>query len=260
MKKELTVSAPVTAALTTYTGILVSEDSFKQLSNIIDKISNTKEELTDGMRQAATQYTDTWDKLVVERLNKKEEHLNVLCEFFERTRLEYYTISAYCKNCGYLCDINVMEVVINLLRSSDNKEWHKYADKLEDIVERIEEIDNDSNSPDRVDYFDDDERNLGYDDRIIAQKQYELDLAKYQKELFKKQLKVRTAFTKILADITKDPDIKNMVKFMKEQHKKTKAIHSVVHEKSALVKLAINFGGTELLKALQELHEFQREL
>ena len=262
MKKELTVSAPITAALTTYTGTLISDCSFQELSDIIEKISNNKEELTDGMRQAATVYADTWDKLVVQRLNSKVQHLDNLQQFFSQTRPDYYNISMNCNEERYDGALPVIPSLISMLRSGDNKTWHKFADQLEDIKTSVEEVNaqETNDMPCREDYFEEDEREMGYDDRLIAQKKFELEMAKYRKANYKRQFKVRMTFVRLLKDIVQDPDIKEMLKVLKEQKRKANSAQSLVHEKSALVKLAINFSGTELLKALQELHDFQKKL
>lgn len=261
MKKELTVSAPVTAALTTYTGALISEQSFQELSDIIEKISTNKEELTDGMRQAANQYADTWDKLVVERLTDKVKQLNELQEFFSDRRPAYYSIVSYCLNSYRYDDPGIVPLFINMLRSGDNRAWHSFANQLEDIVEQVEELENkQDDKPVREYYFTEDERNMGYDDRIIAQKRFELDMAQYSKKVSKEQLKIRKAYVMVLSEILQDPDIKNMIACVKEQCRKARNAQSLVHEKSALVKLAVNFSGTKLLSALQELHEFQKKL
>lgn len=259
MNKELTATQSVITALTTYTGTLISGEGFQQLSDIIDKISNNKEELTDGMRHAATQYVNEWDSLVVARLNDRVYQLNRLTDFFNNKRPDFYAIYKYCDDKSV--DSMLMISVISMLRSGDNKSWHKFADQLEGIINSVEELeDNQEDAPKREDYFDESERNMGYDDRIIAQKKYELDFAKYNKDHAKKEFKVRTAFVKILNDMLQDPDIKNMINVIKEQKRKAKNAQSLVHEKTSLVKLAINFSGTELLKALQELHEFQQKL
>lgn len=263
MKKELTVSAPVTAALTTYTGALISEQSFQELSDIIEKISTNKEELTDGMRQGANQYADTWDNLVVERLNNRIRNLDNLQDFFNCRRPTYLTISSYCQHINrYKSAPAEIPAVTNMLRSGDNKTWHKFADRLEDISLQVEKLEEDASNeiPVREDYFFDDERNMGYDDKIIAQKKFELDMAQHEKKFAKAQLKVRKAFVSVLSDMLQDADIKVMLACLKEQRKKAYSAQSLVHEKSALVKLAINFGGTKLLSALQELHEFQQKL
>lgn len=263
MKKELTISAPVTTAISTYTGSLISEDSFNALSDIINRIANSKEELTDGMRQAATQYADTWDDLVVTRLNGKAEQLNALKGFFEMRRPDYVTIEAYCSERTRYGSLTVpMSSIINMLRTSSSKTWNKVADQFDDVITSVEELEeeNNNNKPCRDDYFEMNEREMSYDERIIAQKKYELDLAKHSQVTAKKQAKIRVAFVKALSELLQDPDIKELLKALKVQMRTVKSAQSIVHEKSALVKLAINFGGTELLKALQELHEFQKGL
>lgn len=262
MKQELTISVPVTAALTTYTGSIISEEGFAQLSDIIERISNNKEELTDGMRHAATQYADTWDELVVARLNSKVEQLDTLKSFFNTRTPDYSTIEAYCSERSRYGHLTVsLSVIIDMLRSGNNKLWHKAADQFDSVMTAVEDLEDEgSSAPCRDDYFEMNEREMSYDERIIAQKKYELDLAKYSQAVAKKQAKIRVAFVKTLSELLQDSDIKELLKVLKDQRRKTKNAQNVVHEKSALVKLAINFGGTELLKALQELHEFQQKL
>lgn len=262
MAKQLTITAPVRDALTNYTGTLISAESFAVLSDIIEKISNNKEELTDGMRQAATQYANDWDELVVKRLDDRMAHLTALNDFFEQTRPNYYTIQSYTEDSVYnIHKVRMFPAVISMLRANDNKAWHNFADRLEKIADTIEDLGNEEReTPQREDYFDTDERLMGYDDRIIAQKQYELDVAKYQRVIFKKQMAIRVKFVEVLKAMLKDDDIKQMLACVREQRRKVHSAKSVVHEKSALVKLAINFGGTDLLKALQDLHDFQKKL
>jgi len=262
MRQELTISAPVATAIATYTGTLISENTFSELSDIINKIANNKDELTDGMRQAATSYANDWDKLVVDRLDNRVEQIKVLQDFFDLRRPDYHTISCYCAESRYhgrSCEI--MSAVINMLRSGTDTKWHTFADQLSDIVDSVEELKaNGDTAPVREDYFEVSERDMGYDDRIIAQKKWELDVAKHQKQLFKQQMKIRVQFVKVLSAMVKDPDIQELLKGLKEQKRKAVKAQSLVHEKSALVKLAINFGGTQLLSALQELHDFQQKL
>ena len=265
MKKDLVVSGQVATAIASYTGKLVSDISFNELSDIIDKIANNKEELTDGMRAAATVYAEKWDDLVVERLDVKYHRLKTLQNFFSQSSIDYHNISQSCCNMihHYMLhdyqDDPIVITVINMLQSSDNKKWNSFAVELEKIVEEVEGLEEESaeQRPNRDDYVSD-ERTMSYDDRVIAIKQYELAVAQYEKELYKKQLAIRVKFVDIYKRLIKDPDIKEMIKVLKVQIKKIGGAKAVVHEKSALVKLAVNFGGTDLLKALQELHEFQK--
>lgn len=262
MSKQLEISAPINEALANYSGTLISTESFNALSDIIEKISNNKEELTDGMRLAATKYADDWDKLVVERLDDRIEHLNALSDFFTQTRPHYYIIKGYTEDSVYnIRKVKLLPAVIAMLRVGNNKQWHKFADCLEDVVNSIEALNSEQlDMPQREDYFNTDEKSMGYDDKIIAQKQYELDIAKYHKVLNKKEMAIRVKFVDALKRMLHDDDIKQMLVNLREQRRKVHGAKSIVHEKSALVKLAINFGGTELLSALQELHDFQKQL
>ena len=266
MKKELVVSNQAAAAIASYTGKLVSDISFEELSDIIDKIANNKEELTDGMRAAATTYAEKWDDLVVERLDVKYERLNTLKNFFSQSSISYYNIESSCCNTVYhyrheYQDDPIVVTIIAMLKGSENKKWHSFAAKLESVVEKVEELQEQAaeERPNRDDYITD-ERAMSYDDKVVAAKQYELAVAQFERELYKKQMAVRVDFVDVYKKLIKDPDIKEMVKVLKAQIKKIGGAKAVVHEKSALVKLAVNFGGTDLLKALQELHEFQKTI
>lgn len=262
MAKQLTITGPVRDALTNYTGTLISTESFAAFSDIIDKISNNKEKLSDGMRQAAIQYANDWDEQIVKRLDMRMEHLAEIDHFFDQTRPNYYTIKSYVEgSCYNTHKKGILPAVISMLRTNNNKAWHNFADRFEKVIDAVEELENEEHEmPQREDYFNMDERSMGYDDRIIAQKQYELDVAKYQRVICKKRMAIRVKFVETLKAMLKDDDIKIMLRSLKEQRRKVHSAKSIVHEKSALVKLAINFGGTELLKAFQDLHDFQQKL
>lgn len=266
MKKELVVSKQTAAAIASYTGNLISDISFDELSDIIDKIANNKEELTDGMRAAATTYAEKWDALVVERLDVKYERLKTLQEFFSKNSVSYYDIECLCCSTVYhhryeYQDDPVAMTVVNMLRSGDNKKWHSFADKLEAITDKIEKLrEQSSEEKPRYDDYVSDERTMSYDDKVVAVKQHELAVAQFERELYKKQIVIRVEFLEFYKELMKDPDIKEMIKVLKTQLKKIGGAKAAVHEKSALVKLAVNFGGTDLLKALQELHEFQKAI
>ena len=146
MKKELVVSNQTAAAIASYTGKLVSDISFAELSDIIDKIANNKEELTDGMRAAATTYAEKWDELVVERLDVKYQRLETLKNFFSQTGMSYYTAGQACCSMVHhwtlkdYDDDPIVITVINMLQSSDNKTWHTFAAELEAVVEEVESL------------------------------------------------------------------------------------------------------------------------
>lgn len=266
MAKELTVTNQTATAIASYTGKLVSDINFDELSGIIDKIANSKEELTDGMRAAATIYAEKWDNLVVQRLDVKNERLNTLKNFFSQTSISYYNVESACCSAVYnyrseYHDDPIAVTVVNMLKGSDNKKWQSFALKLEGIVEEVEELREQAaeDRPNRDDYVAD-ERTMSYDDKVIAIKKYELAVAQFERELYKKQSVIRVEFVELYREIVKDPDIKELVKALKAQLKKIGGAKAAVHEKAALVRLAVNFGGTDLLKALQELHEFQKTI
>ena len=253
-------------AMVSYTGTLFSDIDFQGLNSIIDKISENKDELTDGMREAATKFADDWDNLVVKRLEFKRDKLEALESFFSSNDRSFHNIANFINERSYYRNGDVIETegviytVIEILRTKES--WHDYADRLSDLVDQYEEIETNSqeNAPQLEDYYTCDEEDMSYSDRVLAQKEYELAKAKFCKEAKKEEFKFRTEFVNLRKEMRSNKELKEFLKAMKSQLKRSREAISVVHEKSSLVKLAINFGGTSLLSALQELHEFQKTL
>lgn len=253
-------------ALTTYTGTLFSDIDFQGLNNIIDKIAENKEELTDGMREAATKFANDWDDLVVKRLEFKKEKLEAVEEFFSNNDKSYNNLSNqirgrnHWRHGEYVEDDGVIYVIIDILKS--NEKWASFAEKLEEIIDEYEELESrlDEDKPDSDDFFQKSDEDMSYSERVITQKEYELAQAQFNKQAGRARFELRTKYVKVRKEMRANKELQEFVKAMKAQLKKSRETISLVHEKSSLVKLAINFGGTDLLKALQELHEFQKTL
>ena len=251
-------------AVARYTGALFSDIDFDGLNKIIDRISDNKEELTDGMRAQATQFADDWDKLVVARLSDKKLKLDSLTDFFTSVNKEYCNISCYFSgrsrwvNGDYVEDDGIVFAVVDILRALGRED---YANTLEELNTKYEELEQrfGDEKPDRDDYFLN-EAEMSFNDRIVAQKKFELAEAKFDKEESIAHFEFRKEFIAFRKSLMKDKKIADFVATLKAQLRQAKNAQALVHEKSSMVKLAINFGGTDLLKALQELHEFQKGL
>lgn len=253
-------------AITAYTGTLFSDIDFQGLNSIIDKIAENKEELTDGMREAATKFANDWDDLVVKRLEFKKEKLEAIEEFFSNRNKDYNTLSNqingrnHWRNGEYVQDDGIIYVVLDILKS--NEKWAGFAEKLEEIIDEYESLEANikDEEPDADDFFQKSGDEMSYSERVINQKEYELAQAKHNREAGRARFELRKKYVSVRKEMHADKELEEFVKAMKAQLKKSREAISLVHEKSSLVKLAINFGGTDLLKALQELHEFQKTL
>lgn len=251
-------------ALAQYTGTLFSDIDFNGLNSIIDRIAENKEELTDGMRAQASQFADDWDNLVVRRLNDKKDKLESLLDFFTSREKDMNYISAciegrsrYVRG-SYIESNGIIFVVESVLRSFKEDDMADELivlnDEYEEMIQRHKE-----EEPDRDEYLID-EDNMTFNERVIAIKKFELDRAEYEKTISAEKFQFRKKFIELRKRICSDKKIVDFIKALKSQLRQAKDASAVVHEKSSMVKLAIGFGGTDLLKALQELHEFQKGL
>lgn len=251
-------------AIAPYVGSLFSDIDFNGLNNIIDRISENTEELTDGMRAQATQFAEDWDTLVVRRLSDKKLKLESVIDFFTSGCKDYNRISCYFSgqtrwiSGEYITDDGIVFVIVDILRSLERND---FADTLSELNDKYEEITQkfEDATPDEGEYFLNKEE-MSFNDRVIAQKKYELACAKHHKEQSIAYFDFRKEFIAFRKSIMKDKKIVSFVNTLKAQLRQAKDAQSLVHEKSSMVKLAINFGGTDLLKALQELHDFQKGL
>lgn len=256
-------------AISKYTGPLFSDIDFNQLNSIIDKISENKEELTDGMRKAATKFANDWDTLVVNRLEDKKYNLQRIEDFFMSNEMDFYEIGRFfdSNSTYYSYRYNressldeIIYVIIDIMRSKDS--WAHFADSLEEFVDEYDEMKSrhSENEPQKEDFFLKSKEEMTYSECIVAEKEYEIATAKYNNEVARDKFNFRKKFISVRKELNKNKEIKEFIKVLKVQSKKANEAVSLVHEKSSLVNLAINFGGTNLLKALQELHEFQKNL
>ena len=262
---QTTALTTQTQALSAYTGRMVSETSFEELNQIIDKIASNKEELTDGMRVAATQYADDWNKLVVERLNDKKDKLEKLYSFFKTRHADYRGVRYYLTNhSDYFYDVgdpNFLPALLAALKTIDNQTVQSSIQTFEELAEEVTELEN-SIEAERpvIDSYLENEPDMTFAEKVIAQKQFELDKAKFEKTAQRKRHELRIKFVKAHeALITAEP-VKEFIKILEKQIKMTKDAVSVASEKASLVKVVINFGGTQLLSYLQELNEFQKTI
>ena len=252
-------------AITQYTGSMFSDIDFEGLNKIIERISKNKEELTDNMRVQAIKFAEDWDNLVVARLDDKKDKLELLVDFFTNTKKEYNYIADYFSfdsslyvNGHYIKNDGIIFVVENVLRSLGCYDYthtlNKLNDEYEELTQNLTE-----KEPDKDEYFLN-ETKMSFHDRIVAEKKYELDMAKYDKEKSIAYFKFRKEFITFRKTLLKNKKVASFINTLNAQLRQAKNTRSIVHEKSSMVKMAINFGGTDLLKALQELHEFQKGL
>ena len=101
---------------------------------------------------------------------------------------------------------------------------------------------------------------MAYDEIIVGDKEFELANAKHNKKIGRKLFAFRVKFNNFHKKLMQVKQITELVTVLKQENKSSKKAIDVVHEKSRLAKLAINFGGTELLSILQDIHEFQKTL
>lgn len=265
MGKEIIISEEQKSALAAYTGKMFTEIDFQGLEQIINKISESSGELTDGMRAAAIDYAKQWQELVVERLNDKKYKLEKLLEFLTIKRPAYYMIACYGKSSrdyrdGNYCTADpVADSIIRLLSSNDKLKG--YGEQLEDFFMDLEDFEKASEEtrPDREQYLFEEE-NMTYNERCVALRQFEYDQAKFSKEYSQKSFTLRKHFCEILEKMSKDKEIVELIKVIKYQLTKSGQAYTVAKEKVALVTMAINFGNSSILSALQELHEFQKSI
>ena len=261
----VTIAEAQKNALTNYTGKLFADIDFDSLNQIITRIAENKETLTDGMRQAASEYAQKWDDIVVERLEYKRSRLNDLLNFLSSEHnVSYYTIEnlikgpAHWDGNNYVQNDEVFTAIVNLFESKES--WKAYAAELQEIKTEYENInDMDLERPDIDDYVIDPD-NMTFNDRLVAQKEFELEKAKYAVKERKAQNALRIKYAKLMKRVQRDKSICDFVENLKAQVRLAKRMTSVVHEKSSLVAMSVNFSGTDLLSALQELHDFQKQL
>ena len=260
---QTTALTAQTQALSVYTGRMVSSVNFDELNQIIDKIANNKEELTDGMRAAATQYADDWNKLVVDRLNDKKDKLRKLIDFFRTRHADYRSVKYYLTGCRGYCDedLDFFPALLASLKTIDNKTVQASVQTFEKLVDEVTELEEfiTINIP-VLDSYLENEPDMTFAEKVIAQKQFDLDRAKFNKTADRKRHELRVKFVKAHEALIALEPIKEFIKVLEKQSKATKDAVSVASEKASLVKVAINFGGTQLLSYLQELSEFQKTL
>lgn len=262
---QTTALTTQTQALSVYTGRMVSETSFEELNQIIDKIAGNKEELTDGMRAAATQYADDWNKLVVDRLNDKKEKLEKLRGFFKTRHADYRSVRYYLANYQFYSysyeDPNFFPALLASLKTIDNKTVQSCVKTFEELAGKVTELEEDIEIKKPVlDSYLENEPDMTFAEKVIAQKQFDLDKAKFNKDADRKRHELRVKFVKAHEALIATEPVKEFIKVLGKQIKMTEDAVAVASEKASLVKVAINFGGTQLLSYLQELNEFQKTL
>jgi hypothetical protein len=222
------------------------------------------------MREQAVKFADDWDNIVVRRLINKKEKLLALMRFFSINNTDYRYITTFFSNHygntlhyyngeSTVGNSELVFVVIDILKSL---KCDDLADKLNLINDKYEQINQQfkDNKPQENDFFANDKDEMSFNDRIISQKEFELATTKYNKEVSITQFNFCKDFIAFYKILHKNKKVVDFIGSLRAQLRQAKDIESIVHEKSSMVKLAINFGGTNLLKVLQELHEFQKTL
>lgn len=252
-------------AVTSYTGHLFSDIDFQGLNVIINKITNNTEELSDSMRIAASKFADDWNNLVVRRLDEKEYRLNQLYHFFNFKAKYYNGIAQLFEPQGHYCqgsyitdESGIVYAVLRIFQS--NSKWHKHIQALQKLISEYKSLHDTllqfAQSEDEIEMAAD----ISYAELVALTK--EKSLVKAQNTLKVNQLKFDFCkhFTAYMKKIQTDQSIQDFTTDLYKQVRQAVNAKAIVEEKSSLVKLSINFGGTDLLKALRELHDFQETL
>lgn len=265
MSKELAViNNDQKNAVSTYTGKLFSDIDFEGLNAIINRIAENKEELTDGMRAAATEYAKKWDDIVVERLQDKQIKLSSMVEWFETCNTSFYGLmnlieGTHSWESGHSVRCN--DLYYALISLFDSKEeWKEYSVALQDLNNKYHDYKEGEEDAPVIEDFVENPDDMSYNERLVKQKEFEIELAKYTVARRRIQNTLRLQYSQLYKKIRKDKEMKKFIEALKEQTRMAKRAAKIVHEKSALVSMSVNFSGTDLLSALQELHKFQKEL
>ena len=266
-KKEIaTMSQNTKKAVTDYTGSLFSDIDFQSLDSIVNKIINNTQGLSDNMRVTASHFADEWDQLVTRSLDSKEHRLEELRKFFGCDIQYYGAIKNLFKPYEYYCsgayitnDVDVAHMALHVLQS--NPQWNKYVPGLEKLLSDYEELQTKIEelevNKDDVEYGTED---MSYDELVEITRKNSLHKAQINLKINQLQFLFCKSFGIYMRKLRSDQSIRDFVKDLGIQIKQIANAKAIVHEKSNLVKLSINFGGTELLKVLRDLHDFQETL
>ena len=266
-KKEITTMSQSTKkAVTDYTGNLFSDIDFQSLDLIVNKITSNTQGLSDNMRVTASHFADEWDQLVTRRLDSKERQLVEFKKFFGCDTQYYGSIKSlfspyeyYCSGTYITSDMDVAHMALHVLQS--NPQWNKYVPDLEKLLSDYEElqakIEELTVNRDDVEYGTED---MSYDELVEITKKNSLHKAQINLKISQLQFLFCRKFGVYMRKLRSDQSIRDFVKDLSVQIKQVENAKAIVHEKSNLVKLSINFGGTELLKVLKDLHDFQETL
>lgn len=265
-KETISMSQSIKEAITDYTGNLFSDMDFQNLNAIVDKITNNATNLSDNMRATASKFIDDWDQLVTRRLDDKEHQLEELKKFFNCTTKYYgsiislFTPQGYYRNGSYVTsDVDIAHVSLHILQSTPH--WHKHVSGLEKLLSDYEElqitIKELGADKDDVEYGTED---MSYDELVEITKKRSLHEAEINLKISQLQFLFCKKFGIYIRKLCSDQSIRDFVKTLDMQINQVVNAKTIVHEKSNLVKLSINFGGTELLKVLKDLHNFQETL